>query len=83
MSDVRGERNQTKWCPKRNAILRSLFPPSLLLILLLFPPRHWSCPLLLLTLFPIAETVYDASLLGFARKNPMNADARARTHTHV
>lgn len=41
-----------------------------------FPPRHRFCPLLLLTLFPIAENVYDAPL-GFRLRNPVDVPTRA------
>lgn len=76
MSDVRGERNQTKWCPKRNATLLPLPLSHLSSPCAHSSFRHRSCPLLLLTLFPIAENVYDAPL-EFRPKNPMDVPPRA------
>lgn len=37
----------------------------------------------LLTLFPIAENVYDASLSGFHPRNPIDARIHAHTHAHI
>jgi len=64
-----------------------LFLSSTLPPFALFLPHHRFCPLLLLTLFPIAKNVYDAPL-GFRSENPVDVptcilDKMLRAFTYI